>query len=113
MKERAYHGELNAQWELYKHGKRHGHYYLNLIRNAAQHGDYRAQCELGYIYCYGLYGVGKNLILSLALYMLVEAEGCYCLSGADYIREQLTPEATCGSKTHICSDDEEVQKIAM
>jgi TPR repeat protein len=91
FKERAARGDPNAQWKLYKLNKYHGEYDFKWLCKAAEQGDYRARWELGYLYHYGVYGVRKDLVLSVMWYSLVEADG-HDPKGVDNIREQLTPE---------------------
>jgi hypothetical protein len=91
FKEKATHGDPDAQWKLYKLKKYHGEYDFKLLCRAAEQGDYRAQWELGYLHGYGLYGVRKDLVLSLMYYSLVEAAG-HDPNGIDDLRKQLSPE---------------------
>jgi hypothetical protein len=87
----AINGNMSAQWELYKRSKSRNEYDFKWLCKAAEQGDYRARWELGYLYHYGLYGVRKDLVLSVMWYSLVEADG-HNPKGVDNIREQLTPE---------------------
>jgi len=89
--ERAGLGDPNAQWELYKRSKTRGEYKFKWLCKAAEQGDSRAQWELGYIYQRGLYGVRKDLVLSVMWFSLLEAEG-HDSGGVDTIRKLLTPE---------------------
>jgi TPR repeat protein len=91
FKERAARGDPDAQWKLYKLNKYHGEYDFKWLCKAAEQGDYRAQWELGYLHGYGLYGVRKDLVLSLMYYSLVEAAG-HDPKGVDNMRKQLSPE---------------------
>jgi len=84
-------GNAAAQWELYKRSKSTGVPDLRVLCEAAEQGDYRARWELGYIYNNGLYGVRKDLVLSIMWYSLVESDG-HDPAGVDNIRKQLTPE---------------------
>jgi len=84
-------GNVTAQWELYKRRKSRGEYDFKWLCKAAEQGDYRSRWELGYLYHYGLYGVRKDLVLSVMRYSLVESVG-HDPKGVDNIREQLTPE---------------------
>lgn len=84
-------GNAAALWELYKLGKARRKYDLKLLCMAAEKGNARAQWELGYLYGNGLYGVPKDLVLSVMWYGFVELAG-YDPPGVDNIREQLTPE---------------------
>ena len=83
--------EPDDEWELYNFKKYHGEYDFKWLCMAAKQGDYRARWELGYLHHYGLYGVRKDLVLSVMWYSLVEADG-HNPKGVDNIREQLTPE---------------------
>jgi hypothetical protein len=82
---------FQTQWERYKLKKSGGELDFKLLCKAAEEGEYRAQWELGYIHLYGLYGVRKDLVLSVMWYDLVEAGG-HDPKGVDHIREQLTTE---------------------
>ena len=84
-------GNAAGQWDLYKLRKYRGKYDFKLLCSAAEKGDYRARWELGYLYHYGLYGVRKDLVLSVMWYSLVESDG-HDPKGVNNIREQLTPE---------------------
>ena len=84
-------GNTSAQWALYKLRKSRGEYDFQWLCKAADRGDYRARWELGYIYYNGLYGVHKDLAISVMWYSLVEHEG-YDPKGVDNIRKQLSPE---------------------
>jgi hypothetical protein len=87
----AINGSTSAQWELYKRRKSRSEYDFKWLCKAAEQGDYRARWELGYLYHYGLYGIRKDLVLSVMWYSLVEADG-HDPKGIDNIREQLAPE---------------------
>jgi len=84
-------GDAKAQWELYKLSVSSGERDFKWLCKAAEGGDYRARWELGYLHLNGLYGIQKDLVLSVMWYTLVESAG-YDPKGVDNIREQLTPE---------------------
>ena len=68
-------GNAAAQLELYKQSESLGAHDYKWLCKSAEAGNYRAQWELGYIYSNGLYGVRKDLVLSVMWYSLVEAGG--------------------------------------
>lgn len=91
LMKRAEGGDASALWELYKHSKFRGEYDFSLLCKAAEQGDYRAQWELGYLHLNGLYGVRKDLVLSVMWYSLVEDSG-HDPKGIENIRSQLSAE---------------------
>lgn len=84
-------GELNAQWELYRLSKFQGTPDFKLLCKIAEQGDYHAQWELGYLHLHGLYGIRKDLVISVMWYSLVE-DGGHNPPGVEDIRKKLTPE---------------------
>lgn len=91
LQNRAEQGESEAQWQLYKRSKSRDEYDFKWLCTAAEQGDYRARWELGYLHLHGLYGIRKDLVLSVMWYSLVEAGG-HDPKGVDNIRKQLSPE---------------------
>lgn len=91
LQQRAEEGDFDAQWRLYSRRKHDGEYGFKWLCRAAEQGDNRARWELGYIYQRGLYGVRKDLVMSVMWFSLLEPEG-YGSGSAETIRKLLTPE---------------------